>query len=251
MASERSTLEDLGAAIGKDMAMTAMILKLSNSAFFSLRQTVSTPGEAVSILGIDLLKSLVLAHGLFSQAGSFRFPNFGLAHLWRHSVAVATATQQIAEMQGLGRSASAEYFTAGLLHDVGVLVLASRFPEEYTAVIELSRKTGSDLETSEYHVLGSTHGEVGGYLMGLWGLPPAEVQAAAWHHQPGLQGSHAFTPALAVHIADSLLAADPEHEIFATARLDESYLRTLGLWDRVPAWSRGIEPDHTGLKDFF
>jgi len=249
MGSERATLEDLGAAIGRDMAMTAMILKLSNSAFFSPRQTVSTPAEAVSILGIDLLRSLVLAHGLFSQAGGFRYPSFGLAHLWRHSVAVASATKQIAEAQGLGRSASAEYFTAGLLHDVGILVLASRFPEEYAQVLDLGRSGGSDLETAEYHVLGATHGEVGGYLLGLWGLPHAVVQAAAWHHQPALQDTAAFTPALGVHIADSLLSADPEHEIFSTARLDEAYLKGLGLRERVPAWASAIEPDPAGLRD--
>ena len=249
MGSERATVENLGAAISKDMAMTAMILKLSNSAFFSLRQTVATPGEAISILGIDLLRSLVLAHGLFSQSGSFRYPTFSLSHLWRHSIAVASATKQIAERQGEGRSASAEYFTAGLLHDVGILVLASRFPDEYSKVIATTRKAGSDLETAEFHILGATHGEVGGYLLGLWGLPAAVVQAASWHHQPRLQETAAFTPALAVHAADSLLAEDPEHELFATARLDEPYLRSLDLWDRVPDWREGLEQDPAGLKD--
>jgi len=251
MGSERATVENLGQAIGKDIAMTAMILKLVNSAFFSLRQTVSTPGEAVSILGIDLLRSLVLAHGLFSQSGAFRYPTFGLNHLWRHSVAVASATQQIAEMQGEGRSSAADYFTAGLLHDIGILVLASRFPEEYSRVLETSRNAGSDLETAEYHVLGATHGEVGGYLLGLWGLPPAVVQAASWHHLPRLQDTPGFTPALAAHVADSLLSEDPEHEIFSTARLDEGYLRELGLWDRVPAWRAGLVHDPAGLQDLF
>ncbi len=249
LGSERATLEDLGAAIGRDMAMTAMVLKLSNSAFFSLRQTVSTPEEAISILGIDLLRSLVLAHGLFSQAGGFRYPAFGLAHLWRHSVAVASAAKQVAEAQGLGRSASAEHFTAGLLHDVGVLVLASRFPEAYARVLDLGRSGGSDLESAEFHVLGVTHGEAGAYLLGLWGLPHAVVQAAAWHHQPAFQDTPGFTPALGVHIADSLLSRDAEHEIFSTARLDGAYLTRLGLLDRVPAWDKAIEPDPAGLRD--
>ena len=228
MGSERATVENLGAAIHQDMAMTAMILKLSNSAFFGMRHTVNTPGEAVSILGIDLLRSLVLAHGLFSQAGSFRFPTFGLNHLWRHSIAVAVAAKQIAEMEGLGRGASAEYFTAGLLHDVGILVLASRFPEEYRKVLETTRKGPSDLETAEYHVLGATHGEVGGYLLGLWGLPTSVVQAASFHHLPHLQEQPGFTPVLAVHAADALHSEDPEHEVFSTARLNELCLRSWG-----------------------
>ncbi|BDU74582.1 response regulator [Mesoterricola silvestris] len=251
MGSERATLEDLAAAIGKDMAMTAMVLKLSNSAFFSPRQTVSAPAEAISILGIDLLRSLVLAHGLFSQAGAFRFSQFSLAHLWRHSLAVASATQQIAEMRGLGRSASADHFTAGLLHDIGILVLASRFPDEYARVLDLARPGGADLETAEFHVLGATHGEVGAYLLGLWGLPHAVIQAAAWHHQPAHQDTPGFTPALGVHIADSLHAGDPEHELFSTATLDEAYLRAQGLRDLVPKLSAALEPDPSGMRDLF
>jgi len=251
MGSERATVDNLGAAIGKDMAMTAMVLKLANSAFFSLRQTVSTPAEAISILGIDLLRSLVLAHGLFSQSGTFRFPTFGLTHLWRHSVAVASFTKQIAEMEGKGKAASAEYFTAGLLHDVGILVLASRFPDEYAKVLELSRQAGSDLETSEFHILGSTHGEVGAYLLGLWGLPPAVVQGAAWHHQPRLHEGSALTPALAVHAADGILSEDPDHEVFSTAKLDLEHLEALGLGARVPVWRAGLEPDPAGLQEFF
>ena len=249
MGSERATVDNLGAAIGKDMAMTAMLLKLANSAFFNLRQTVSTPGEAIAILGIDLLRSLVLTHGLFSQAGHFRLPTFSLAHLWRHSIAVASAAKQIAELQGEGPSSAAECFTAGLLHDVGILVLASRFPDEYGRVLATSHQTGSDLETAEFHVLGATHGEVGGYLLGLWGLPPAVVQATSWHHQPHLQEPKGFNPALAVHAADSLLSEDPEHEVFATAHLDEPCLRALGLWDRVPVWRAGLEPGATGLQE--
>ena len=66
---------------------------------------------------------------------------------------------------------------------------------------------------------------------------------------PRLQETPAFTPALAVHAADILLAEDPEHELFATARLDEPYLRSLDLWDRVPDWREGLEQDPAGLKD--
>ncbi|NTV76373.1 MAG: hypothetical protein HGA66_19520, partial [Holophaga sp.] len=77
----------------------------------------------------------------------------------------------------------------------------------------------------------------------------AAVPAAAWPHQPALPDPAAFTPALGVHIADRLLSADPEHEIFSTARLDEAYLEGLGLRERVPVWAAAIEPDPAGLGD--
>ena len=251
MDSERATADNLGAAIGRDIAMTAMILKLANSAFFGQRQSVATPAGAVAILGIDLLKSLVLAHGLFSQTGGFRLPSFRLDHLWRHSVAVASAAKQIAELEGLGRSAAAEHFTAGLLHDVGILVLASRFPEDYGRILETQRSAGCDLESAEFHLLGATHGEVGGYLLGLWGLPESVVEAAAFHHSPALQETETFSPALSVHIADCLLIDDPEHELFSTARLDRGYLDRLGLGGRIPTWRLNLEPDPAGLQEGF
>lgn len=249
--SERATVENLGTAIGKDMAMTAMTLKLANSAFFSLRHAVSTPAEAISILGVDLLRSLVLAHGLFTQTGAFRLPHFGLGHLWRHSVTVAALTRQIAAEEGVTRARCADYFTAGLLHDAGILVLASRFPEAYARVLDTSHQEGLDLEAAEFHVLGATHGEVGAFLLGLWGLPPAIVDAAGFHHEICGQTSAAFTPALAVHAANAILAEDPEHEVFATARLDENHLRSLGYTHRIPAWRACAADGAVGLMDLF
>jgi len=89
---------------------------------------------------------------------------------------------------------------------VGILILASRFPDDYVKVLDLTRRSGGDLEASEHHVFGATHGEVGAYLLGLWGLPAEVVQAAARHHQIRFQQGGSLTPALAVHAADSLLA---------------------------------------------
>lgn len=251
MASERATTERVGDTIGRDVAMTAMVLKVANSAFFGVRHTVSSPADAVSILGIDLLRSLVLAHGLFSQAGAFHLPTFTLAHLWRHSVGVASVAKQVAEGQGVTRAEAAEHFTAGLLHDIGILVLASRFPQDYARVLETCRKEGIDLETAEFHVLGSTHGEVGAYLLGLWGLPAPVVEAAACHHPIQCQEAPGFSPAVSVHVADAILAEDPDHEVFGTARLDLAYLERLGLADRVPLWKETLRAEHNGLADVF
>jgi putative nucleotidyltransferase with HDIG domain len=233
--SDRGSVEQMGAIIGRDMAMTGMILKLANSAFFSLRQTVTSASEAVSYLGVELLKALVLAHGLFGQVGAFRIPGFTLQHLWLHSLAVGTAAKRIAEAEGPGQRAT-DFFTAGLLHDIGILILASRFPEDYAKVLETSLRTGSDLEGVEFHIFGATHAEVGAYLLALWGIPEPVVQAAAHHHSISHQPVRGFSAALAVHVADTLHAYNPEHAIFAKAHLDEAYLEKLGLAHRLPEW---------------
>jgi len=238
--SERGSVDQLGAVIGRDIAMTAMILKLANSAFFSLRHTVTSAGEAVGFLGIDLIRGLVLMHGLFGQVGAFQVPSFTLQHLWQHCLSVAAAARSIARSEGCGARGN-EFFTAGLLHDIGILILASRFPEDYARVLDTNRRSGGELEASEFHIFGATHSEVGAYLLALWGLPDAMVQAAACHHAIATQSTRAFTPALAVHVADTHYGYNPTHEIFALARLDQTYLIELGLANRLPAWSLAMD----------
>jgi len=240
--SDRGSVDQLAAVIGRDIAMTTMILKLANSAFFSLRQAVTSVAEAVSYLGIDLLKALVLAHGLFGQVGAFRIPSFPLQHLWQHSLAVGAAARRIAEAEDLGARRANEYFTAGLLHDIGILILASRFPEDYAKVLETNQRHGGELEASEYHVFGVTHGEVGAYLLALWGIPEPVVQAAAYHHGISRQPVRGLSAALAVHVADTLYGYNPDHQIFAKARLDEAYLVNLGLTGRLPIWTAAAQP---------
>jgi putative nucleotidyltransferase with HDIG domain len=240
--SDRGSVDQLGAVIAKDIAMTAMILKLANSAFFSLRHEVTSASEAVSYLGVDLLKALVLAHGLFGQVGAFRIPTFTLQHLWQHCLSVGAASRRIAEAEDLGAQRANQYFTAGLLHDIGILILASRFPEDYARVLETNHRSGGELEASEFHVFGATHGEVGAYLLALWGIPDPVVQAAAYHHAIAQQPVRALTPALAVHVADTIHAYNPEHAVFAKARLDETYLANLGLADRLPIWTAAAQP---------
>ena len=230
------TTEQLGKVIAKDQAMTAMLLKLANSAFFGLRQPVSSPAQAAAYLGIDLIKALILARGIFSQVGAFRIPTFTIEHLWIHSLSVAGAARHIAAAEGLGAHECAEAFTAGMLHDIGLLILASRFPEDYVKVLDLTRNSGGDLEAAEQHIFGVTHGEVGAYLLALWGLPAAVAEAAAYHHAPAMQTAPGFSATVAVHAANALHSERAEHDIFSTAQLDLGYLKALGLLERVPDW---------------
>jgi putative nucleotidyltransferase with HDIG domain len=221
--------------------MTAMILKLANSAFFSLRQAVTSPSEAVSYLGVDLLKALVMAHGLFGQVGAFRIPSFTPQHLWQHSLSVGAASRRIAQAEDLGAQRANEYFTAGLLHDIGILILASRFPEDYAKVLDINHRSGGELEASEFHVFGATHGEVGAFLLALWGIPEPVVQAAAYHHGIAHQPVRGLSAALAVHVADTVYGYNPDHVIFSRARLDEAYLANLGLANRLPVWTAAVQ----------
>ena len=152
--------------------MTANIMKLVNSAFFGARQTITSIDRAVAYLGLDTLGALVLGHCVFEarDAGTGGTANF--EGLWRHSLRTATIARALALYEKLPRACAEEAFLAGMLHDVGRVIFATR----RAASNGKSLVPDQDME--------SRHGEVGAYLLGLWGFPSQIVEAVAQHHTP-------------------------------------------------------------------
>jgi HD-like signal output (HDOD) protein len=240
--SESSTTDQIGRYISRDPGMSANVLKLVNSAYFSLRRSVSDPCEAVAYIGIDALKALVLATGLFENVGKFEVSSFNVGHLWNHTLAVAFGAKEIAHTERAGGTVEIECFTSGLMHDAGILILASQFPKEYQKIDALIEKEGMTLSAAELKIFDVTHGDVGAYLMGLWGLPSRIVDAVAWHHNPCFEVAKSFTPTVAVHASDAI-TGPTHHAIFSTSNLDMLYLQSLGLAGKVDAW-KGVITSH-------
>lgn len=235
---EEVTVKTVGDIIRQDIGMTAKILKLVNSAFFGLRRAVETPQEAVAFLGTETIKVLVLAHGLFDQIGNLGTQTLALVDIWNHSLSVAKGARALAAMEGLSRPMKAEAFMGGMLHDVGILVLAKNFPERYDRVVALSGTEKMPVHQAELQEFGVGHAEVGAYLLGLWGIQPAVLRAVSLHHTPSLVKVTAFNPVLAVHLADDLCGAQGHHAIFERSELDERALFTLGLRDHLAGWRK-------------
>ncbi len=227
------SIDAVGELVGQDVGMAAKLIQMANSALVGLRWPISTPAQAVRILGAEWTKSLALAAGIFSRYDPNQLRPFSIEALWDHSRKVAALAGRIAEAEGAGDRAIREAALGGLFHDIGRLTLASQLPGPYREV--LARIDQDDLPTSEAEakVLGSTHAEVGAYLLGLWGLPDAIVEAVAWHHAPSRCPGSGFTPLTAVHAADALL--HPED-----GGPDLVYLTRLGLERKLPAW-RALE----------
>lgn len=235
---EEATVKVVGDIIRQDVGMTAKILNLVNSAFFGLRRSVESPQEAVAFLGTETIKVLVLAHGLFDQNGSLGTESITLLDVWNHSLAVARGARALAAMEGLSRTLKAEAFMGGMLHDVGILVLAKNFPARFDRVVESSRAEKLSLHKAELKEFGLAHPEVGAYLLGLWGIQPAVLKAVSLHHKPSALRATSFNPVLAIHLADDLCGASGQHDLFERSEMDEKALFTLGLRDHLPGWRK-------------
>ncbi|MBM3979158.1 MAG: HDOD domain-containing protein [Planctomycetes bacterium] len=224
------SLAAVGELVAQDPGIAARLLQMANSALVGLRKPATTPGQAVRVLGADLTRTLVLAADLFSRYNPNSLRPFSIETLWDHSQKVAELAGLIATDLNAGEQVARESALAGLFHDIGKLALASQLAGPYKEVMMLMRADGLTAAAAERRVLGTTHAEVGAYLLGLWGLPDALVEAVAWHHEPGACPGTAISALTAVHAADALLRA-PDG-----AKPDAEYLARLGLSSRWEEW---------------
>jgi HD-like signal output (HDOD) protein/CheY-like chemotaxis protein len=235
-----SSVEEIGAIIGRDIGMTVQVLKLTNSAFFGLSRQFSSASEAVGFLGLDTIKSLVLSIHAFSQFDKAETGALKMEALWSHSLEVARSAKRISKLEGQEPKAVEEAFTAGLLHDIGKLVLAVNLPNEYTEATRLAH-AGLELPLAEHQVFGANHADVGGYLIGLWGLPVPVVEAVALHHAPCHATQKTFSPLTSVHAANVLEWERPGSANGVPApHLDDNYLGLVGVSSRLAAWREAL-----------
>lgn len=187
--------------VARDPAMSARLLQIVNSAYFGLPQRISRLEQAVTYLGLDLLCALTLSSHLFSGLDGRTLGDYGLARLEESSLLVARLVRRFLA----GRADADDGFIAGLLHDVGRLVLVAGLEDGYRPIVRRAAEEGVPIEAAERKVLGVSHAEVGAYLLGIWGLPPAVVEAVAGHHVPGALPPERRALACAVHVADLLV----------------------------------------------
>jgi HD-like signal output (HDOD) protein len=236
--SPDATTEQVGKIIAKDMSMMTKLLQVINSACFGLPRKISDPVEAVGLMGFEAVKSMVMTIKLLSQYDKIKPVYFSIDRLWRHSTDVARTAKQLTLMKTEDAALAETAFTAGLIHDIGKVVLAANFDEQYRGAQSLARRQLLPAWEVEHEIFGASHGEIGAYLLGLWGMPLDLLEVAALHHQPSRSISKEFTTLTAVHIANVLeheLTPDQE-EAGATAKFDEAYLEKVGLLDQIDQW---------------
>jgi HD-like signal output (HDOD) protein/CheY-like chemotaxis protein len=237
MRKSEPSVERVADIISRDMGMTTKILQLVNSAFFGLSQSASNVGEAVMYLGLATIRALVLSTQVFSQFNQETIKAFSIDAIAQHCWMTGVLARRIAEAEQQDPKISDQCFLAGLLHDLGYLILASGLPEQYPHLLQTARDSNRPVWEVEQAELSASHAEIGAYLLGLWGLPTPVVEAVALHHRPAAATLQSFSPAIAVHVADSLAhSMVPTLPEQAGIEIDTAYLATLGLGGRLEVW---------------
>ena len=237
MQSEDPSIRKISDTISKDLSMTAKILQVVNSVFFGLARKISSPQEAVVLLGLETIKALVLSVKIFSEFSQKNYSWFNIDQLFNHSMSVSANTKAIVKAEKLGGDLLNHSLMAGLLHDLGKLILLTNFPKPYKQVLTASRETGQNLWDMEYEAFGTSHAEIGAYLMGLWNLETPIIEAIAFHHRPANSMSENMGLLTAVHVGNAIDHNGQGSTNGDTELLyDAQYLDTLGIADRVPEW---------------
>ncbi len=235
--SPDGSLKAVGRIVSRDIAMSAKVLQLVNSAFFGMPKHVFDPAEAVNALGMETIKALTLTVCVFAQFEDRAIEQLALKPLWDHSMTVAGFAKEICLAEAAEQEVRDHAFVAGLLHDVGKLVFASMLPEEYAGVLEQARSGDGSLWKIERERIGASHAEVGSYLLGLWGFPDAVMEALAFHHRPQASHRRAFCPLTAVHVANALARQRfPGQADAPPLEIDHSYLDALRVSNRFSVW---------------
>jgi HD-like signal output (HDOD) protein/ActR/RegA family two-component response regulator len=238
MHDPHTTLADVERLVEQDVAMAAKVLQLANSAYFGRARSVDSVGQAIGFVGLNALKALVLsAEAMAAFAPARRIDGFSIERLQFHSALVARITRRLLDDR---RQEEGAAVAAALIHEVGLLVLASRAPDYLAEAIAAAEREGRPLFEVERELRGFTHAEVGAHVLGLWGLPHAIVEAVAYHHDPAAAHDPQLDAVTAVHVAnvlaDEIEAARDVERTRPPLQLDLEHLERVGVAGRIDGW---------------
>jgi len=241
--SGRATPKSVASIIEQDMSMTLRLLQLVNSAFFGLARRITNIREAVTYLGFEPIRHLVASAELFRAMSKICAPaGFSLEEVQRHSQRVGMTAATLLTDRELSRTA----YCAGMLHDIGQVILAVSMPEAYARAIDLSKRMGIRQHIAEQQIFACTHAEIGAHVLALWGLPPSLVEAVAFHHQPAALGEAQLGLTGAIHVADAMEHArldgmSPSNPTPVLKRIDQDWIEAIGQRQALDGWIAGYE----------
>jgi HD-like signal output (HDOD) protein len=252
LASEDVSFGDLATLIEKDTVVAGNVLRLVNSALYGFPGTVSSVRHAVAILGLSKLRNVVMGMSVSRMWRSVRTPEtWSQARFNVHSVAVAIFSDLLAERLPVPYPEGA--FVAGLLHDLGKLLMTIALPHESAVIHATFEAGGARLEECEAEVVGVTHSAVSGAALRKWNLPEPIQRAAAFHHRPAESNSGQLDLSHVVQVADQLANELGHSHLEVKAgggQRSEHLLAALGLADKMPELLDRFGPEFEALRAF-
>ena len=197
-----SSFKEFSAIIGGDPALAARLLKIVNSSFYGLESEVDTITHALGVIGTEQLTELVLATSVTEQFPDIPEHLVSMDLFWKHSIACGVTAKIIADWHGESNLES--YYLAGMLHDIGSLIIYKKFPEEAEKILARCKDKKENLFNVELEIFGATHAKVGGGLLRGWGLPSLLYEPVYYHHRPKKAKDHPLI-AMIIHVADSMV----------------------------------------------
>jgi len=234
--SAAPSIRRIGETFARDAGMTAKIMQLIHSSFFGPAQRISDPVQAVSLFDVETIRALVSTTAAFAPFRAPDLPPAVVAQQVEHNRAVAVLAREIAIAEGRDASVVEDAYLAGLLHDVGILVIAEHMPRSFLATLAESACRGTPVCDVEQSSDGATHADIGGYLAALWGLPPRVVEAISLHHYPRRSADREFSVLTAVHVGGVIDSNRIAGAVGAAPSMDLEYLERIGCTERLPAW---------------
>jgi HD-like signal output (HDOD) protein len=208
---------------------------MANSAAIGLSERVTDVADAVQQLGMTTVRSLVLSAQVYGSYAPGRVKEFSADALWNQLMKCADLARTIMRRDRAAVADAEDAFTAGMLHDIGKLMLADSLPKEFAEALELAAKEGIPQVQAEQSVFGADHAGLAAYLFGLWGLPASIVEAVAFHHTPQQSDLKQCSALTAVHVASAFLSESGE------APVNRDYLTEIGVADRLNDWQETAE----------
>jgi HD-like signal output (HDOD) protein/CheY-like chemotaxis protein len=214
---EDTGVGEVARLVRQDLGVASQVLKLANSVHFASSRPVSEIGQAIARVGMDSLRALVLFRGLLSTFDTRLPQGLDLEKLWFHSFQVATGVRRLTILEGQTGLADMA-FSVGLLHDVGLVVLATDPSHRYAAVLERAQLGRIPLTVLEHETYGVDHAQVGAHLLSLWGLPSSFCRPIREHHAPPPSTGAGFSLSAALHLSDARHGGGAAAGFFADGR---------------------------------
>ena len=179
----KASASDLKRVVSLDPVLTGQVLKLINSAYYSLAIPITSLARAIIMLGVNTVKNLALSFAILKNIGGSGSDHaFTTDEFWTHCLCVGVVAKSLAAAIGFSPAQREEFFVAGLLHDLGKVPLNTQFPKEYRRIYEMTNKDQIALHQSEERLLGIDHGAVGNMIAKKWNLSMALVESLSHHH---------------------------------------------------------------------